>query len=536
MGLAVLALPTLIVSFDVFAMLLALPQMSADLGASSTQQLWIMDMYGFMVGGFLVTMGTLGDRIGRRKLLLIGAAVFGAASLMAAFSTSPEMLIAARALLGISGATLAPSTLALISNMFRDPKQMGMAIGIWAGCFSIGAIVGPIAGGAMLSTFWWGSVFLLGVPVMLILLILGGKLLPEYKAPQAGRLDLPSVALSLTAVLPFIYGLKEIARQGPSPLPLTAILLGLALGTVFVRRQRSLQDPLLDLRLFGNAPLSAALLSMLFYSALTGTTMLFITQYFQSVDGMSPLAAGLGLLPGMAGSILSITVSPMLARRIRPAFLIAGGLALVVAGFVVLLRADADSGTAYLIVGWALNGLGGGPLMALGTGLVIGSATPEKAGSAASLSQTSNEFGYGLGIAVVGTVGTAVYRDRVSDALPSDLPGAAADAARESVAGAVAVSDGLPEPLAAHVLTAAREAFTGGMLTVVGISVVLLAAVALLIAVVLRHVPVLGAPAAGGPGADTGEDGPGPRTPAETAAGGETETAAERAVTAPLAG
>ncbi|MFB7468455.1 MFS transporter [Streptomyces sp. NPDC056224] len=516
LGLAVLALPTLLVSFDVFAMLLALPQLSADLGASSTQQLWIMDMYGFMVGGFLVTMGTLGDRIGRRKLLLIGAAVFGAASLMAAFSTSPEMLIAARALLGISGATLAPSTLALISNMFRDPKQMSMAIGIWAGCFSIGAIVGPIAGGAMLSTFWWGSVFLLGVPAMALLLLLGPVVLPEYKAPQAGRLDLPSVALSLAAVLPFIYGLKTVAKEGWEPLPTGAAVLGLLLGAVFVRRQRRLASPLLDLRLFGNAPLSAALVSMLFYSALTGTTMLFITQYFQSVDSMSPLAAGLGLLPGMAASILSITVSPMLARRIRPAFLIAGGLALVVAGFVVLLRAEADSGTAYLVVGWALNGLGGGPLMALGTNLVVGSAPPERAGSAASLSQTSNEFGYGLGIAVVGTVGTAIYRDRVSGALPADLPAAAAEAARESVAGAVSASSGLTGPLATDLLAAAREAFTAGMLTVVGISVVLLAAVALLVAVVLRHVPVLGAPAAGGPDADAGQDGNGPQAPAES--------------------
>ncbi|OKK14274.1 MFS transporter [Streptomyces sp. CB00455] len=515
MGLAILALPTLLVSFDVFAMLLALPQMSTDLGASSTQQLWIMDMYGFMVGGFLVTMGTLGDRIGRRKLLLIGAAVFGAASLLAAFSTSPEMLIAARALLGISGATLAPSTLALISNMFRDPKQMGMAIGIWAGCFSIGAIVGPIAGGAMLSTFWWGSVFLLGVPAMAVLLLLGPALLPEYKAPQAGRLDLPSVALSLAAVLPFIYGLKTVAKEGWEPLPTAAAVLGLAFGTVFVRRQRRLESPLLDLRLFGNAPLSAALVSMLFYSALTGTTMLFVTQYFQSVDGMSPLAAGLGLLPGMAASILSITVSPVLARRIRPAYVIAGGLALVVAGFVVLLQAEAGSGTVWLIVGWALNGLGGGPLMALGTNLVVGSAPPERAGSAASLSQTSNEFGYGLGIAVVGTVGTTVYRDQISENLPAGLPSAAADAARESVAGAVSAAGGLAEPLASKLVAMAGEAFTGAMLTVVGVSVVLLAAVAVLVAVVLRHVPVLGAQAAAGPEADAGQDAAGPQAAAE---------------------
>ncbi|WP_311137776.1 MFS transporter [Streptomyces sp. I6] len=492
MGLAILTLPTLLVSFDVFAMLLALPQLSSDLGASSTQQLWIMDIYGFMVGGFLVTMGTLGDRIGRRRLLLIGAVVFGLASLLAAFSTTPEMLIAARTLLGISGATLAPSTLALISNMFRDPKQMGTAIGIWAGSFSIGAIVGPIAGGALLNHFWWGSVFLIGVPVMILLLILGPTLLPEYKAPDAGRLDLPSVALSLAAVLPFIYGLKEAARQGPEPLPLTALITGILIGILFVRRQKTLKDPLLDLTLFGDASFSTALVSMLFYSMLTGTTMLFLTQYFQAVDGMTPLAAGLGLLPGMAGSIVGITLAPVLARRIRPAYLIAGGLAVVVVGFVLLFQADAASGTAWLIVGWTLNGLGGGPLVSLGTNLVVGSAPPEKAGSAASLSQTSNEFGYGLGIAVVGTLGTAVYRHEMAGALPAGLPAGVADAARESVAGAVAAASTLPEGLAARVLGPAAEAFTTGMHTVVALTAVLLAGLAVLVARVLRHVPPLG--------------------------------------------
>ncbi|MFF0430228.1 MFS transporter [Streptomyces sp. NPDC004520] len=494
MGLAILALPTLLVSFDVFAMLLALPQLSSDLGASSTQQLWIMDMYGFMVGGFLVTMGTLGDRIGRRKLLLIGATVFGLASLLAAFATTPGTLIAARALLGIAGATLAPSTLALISNMFRDPKQMGMAIGVWAGCFSVGAIVGPIVGGALLDHFWWGSVFLIGAPVMVLLLVLGPVLLPEYKAPQAGRLDLPSVALSLAAVLPFIYGLKETARQGLHPLPAAALLAGLVLGVLFVRRQRSLADPLLDLRLFGAAPFRTALVGMLFYSMLTGTAMLFLTQYFQAVEGMSPLAAGLGLLPGMAGSIAGITVSPVLARRVRPAYLIAGGLALVVCGFLLMLRSGPDGGAAWLVAGWTLNGLGGGPLVSLGTNLVVGSVPPEKAGAAASLSQTGNEFGYGLGIAVVGTLGTAVYRYGVSDGLPAGLSAAAADRAREGIAGAVSASRALPEELAARLLDSASRAFTDGLHTVVGLTAVVLAGVAVLVARVLRHVPPLGAP------------------------------------------
>ncbi|MCI0384731.1 MFS transporter [Streptomyces sp. CNQ085] len=494
MGLAILALTATLVSFDVFVLLLALPQLSSDLGASSTEQLWIMDMYGFMVGGFLITMGTLGDRIGRRRLLLVGAAVFGLASLLAAFAPTPEILIAARVLLGISGATLAPSSLALISNMFRDPKQMGVAIGIWAGGFSVGAIVGPIAGGVLLNHFWWGSAFLIGVPVMALLLALGPVLLPEYKAPQAGRLDLPSVALSLAAVLPFVYGLKETARQGLAPLPLLALVAGILVGVLFVRRQKTLRDPLLDLRLFGDTSFSTAVVSMLLYSMLTGTAMLFITQYFQAVEGMTPLASGLGLLPGMAASIAGITVSPILARRIRPAYLIAGGLALVVTGFVLMLGAEPGSGTVWLVVGWTLNGLGGGPLVSLGTNLVVGSAPPEKAGAAGSISQTGNEFGYGLGIAVVGTLGTAVYRHVVAGTLPAGLPASAVDSARESVAGAASAVRTLPEGLAAGLSDAASKAYVTGLHTVVGLTAVLLTGVAVLIAVVLRHVPPLGAP------------------------------------------
>jgi DHA2 family multidrug resistance protein-like MFS transporter len=409
-GLAVLALPTLLVSLDVFVLVLALPKLAADLHADSTEQLWIMDTYGFMVAGFMVTMGTLGDRIGRRKLLLIGATAFGLASVLAAFSTTAAMLIAARAVLGIAGATLAPSTLALIGTMFTDARQRASAIGIWAGCFTVGAIIGPMVGGVLLEHFWWGSVFLLGVPAMVLLLVIGPKLLPEYRDETAGRLDLPSVALSLAAILPGVYGVKELARDGVHPLPLAALVVGGIVGYVFVKRQRSLDEPLIDFGLFAAKAFRTTLAGMLLFSMLGGTTMLFVAQFFQIAQRLSPVGAALGLLPGMVASTISFLVAPVLARRFRPGALIAGGVALAALGMVVLVFVDASAGPVWPALGFAVTSLGVGPMVALGTDLVVGSVPPRKAGAAASLAQTVNEFGYSLGLATVGTLGNAVVR------------------------------------------------------------------------------------------------------------------------------
>ncbi|WP_328446781.1 MFS transporter [Amycolatopsis sp. NBC_00438] len=407
-GLAVLALPTLLVSLDVFVLVLALPKLAVSLHADGTEQLWIMDTYGFMVAGFMVTMGTLGDRIGRRKLLLVGATAFGLASVAAAFSTSAAMLIAARAVLGIAGATLAPSILALIGTMFTDARQRASAIGIWAGCFTVGAIIGPMVGGFLLEHFWWGSVFLLGVPAMVLLLVIGPKLLPEYRDETAGRLDLPSVGLSLAAILPVVYGVKELARDGVHPLPVTALVAGIAVGYVFVTRQRTLDEPLLDLRLFAGKAFRTALGGMLLFSMLGGTTMLFVAQFFQLSLHLSPVGAALGLLPGMAASTVSFLAAPVLARRFPTGTLIAGGVALAALGMVVL--AFADAGPVWPAIRFAVTSLGVGPMVALGTDLVIGSVPPRKAGAAASLAQTVNEFGYALGMATVGTLGNAIVR------------------------------------------------------------------------------------------------------------------------------
>ncbi len=494
-ALAVLALPTLAVSIDVYVLLLALPHLTADLGASSIEQLWITDIYGFLLAGFLITMGTLGDRVGRRRLLLIGAAAFGGVSVVAAYAPSPAMLIGARAVLGVAGAVLAPSTMSLIRILFRDPKQMGLAIGIWGLCFSAGAVIGPVVGGAMLTHFWWGSVFLLGVPAMVLLLAVGPVLLPEYRDPNAGKLDLTSVALSLAAVLPAIYGLKELSKNGWQVLPVAGIVIGIAFAVVFVRRQRRLEHPLLDLRLFASRSFSTALGGMMFCTLLMGAIMLFITQDLQLVEGLSPFGAGLWMMPAVAANALSFIVSPILARRFRPASVIGTGLVISVSGLIVLTQTDTTSGPTTLATGYALILLGAGPLVTLSIYLIMASAPPERAGSAAAVNETSGQFGFAFGLAALGSIGAAVYDSQFTP--PSQIPVHAADAARESLADAVVAARDLPADLAGALLAPAREAFVSGLHLIAAMSAAILAVVAVLIVRLLRAVPPTGARPAG---------------------------------------
>lgn len=490
-GLAVLILPTLLVSIDVSVMLLALPHITAALGAGSIQSLWIMDIYGFMLAGFMITMGTLGDRIGRRKILMIGASAFGCASLLAAFSTSATMLIASRALLGVAGATLTPSTLALISNMFRDHKQRSFAIGLWLIGFMGGMVVGPVVGGAMLEHFWWGSVFLLGVPVMAVLLVTAPLMLPEYRDDGAGRIDLASVALSLATIFPVVYGLKEVAKHGLQPGPLTAVVVGVAFGAAFVARQRRLESPLLDLRLFRSSTFNTAAAGM-FGLTLTGGIMLFITQYLQLVVGLSPLRAGLWMLPGTAASLVGFLVSPLLARRIKPSHLIAVGLTITTAGLLALSRLDASSSLALLAVCFAAFNLGAAPLVSLGTDLVVGSAPPTKAGAAAATSETSAELGFGLGIATLGSIGTYIYRARAGDLTVEGLSGTALALARDTLAGALVAAESLEAGAAAGLVAGARGAFMAGFQFVSVLSAAVIATLALLVVIRLRHILPIG--------------------------------------------
>jgi DHA2 family multidrug resistance protein-like MFS transporter len=487
-GLAVLALPTLLLSVDVSVLYLALPHLSEDLGASGIQQLWIMDIYGFMLAGLLVTMGTLGDRMGRRKLLLIGAAAFSAASVVAAFSRSAEMLIAARATLGIAGATLMPSTLALISNMFQVPRQRSLAIAVWMNCFLVGMAIAPLLGGLLLQHFWWGAAFLLGVPVMGLLLVTAPVLLPEYKDPQGGPLELTSVGLFLAAILPVTYGIKELARDGWHVTPLVAIAAGGAMGVAFVRRQRRVPYPLLDLRLYANPAFSATLVILLLAAIVMGGLGMLVPQYLQLVEGLSPLDAGLWMVPQIVAMMVSSLMTPVFIRRVTPATVMTVGLTLASIGCVLLTQVDSVDGRSLLVLGFVVTTLGLAPTGVLGTELVVSSAPPEKAGSAASNSETSSELGIALGVATLGSLVTTVYRHQLAGHVSTGLSPAVADRARESLVGALSAAEALPEPLRAALLGQAREAFTQGLNTAASISAVIFLGAAVLTGVMLRHV------------------------------------------------
>jgi DHA2 family multidrug resistance protein-like MFS transporter len=486
LGLAVIALPCLLYAMDLTVLNLALPRISADLRPSSAKLLWIVDIYGFFVAGLLVTMGNLGDRIGRRRLLLIGAAAFGVASVAASMSRSAGMLIAARAVLGIAGATLAPSTLALIRNMFHDPRQRTAAIGVWISSYSVGGAIGPVLGGVMLQYFRWGSLFLLGVPVMVLLLIVGPLVLPEHRDPAARRLDLLSAALSLAAVLAVIFAMKMFAQQGFGWLPLISACLGLVLGGLFVARQRRLADPLIDLGLFRVRAFGVALATYLLATLVTFGSYVMVGQYLQLVLGLSPLAAGVWMLPWSASYVLGSFLAPALARRFRPAVVMSGGLFLAACGFAAAMH-FASVGIEALVVCSTIYSLGMSPVFTLSTDIIVGAAPPERAGAAAAISETSSELGGALGIAVLGSIATAVYRASLGRAALVDVPSHVRAMALETLGGASSAAALLPADAArAALLGAARASFTGALEVTLMICAILSIVTAVVAAAALR--------------------------------------------------
>jgi DHA2 family multidrug resistance protein-like MFS transporter len=477
-GLAIIALPCMVYAMDLTVLNLALPAISAELDPSASQLLWIVDVYGFLVAGFLITMGTLGDRIGRRRLLLIGAAAFALASVIAAFSRSAEMLIAMRALLGVAGATLAPSTMSLIRNMFHDEHQRQFAIGVWIAAFSVGGAIGPLVGGLLLQWWWWGAAFLAAVPVMVLLLVLGPKLLPEYRDPDAGALDPLSMVQSLFAVLAVVYGLKRIAEYGTDVRGIAVLLVGLALGVLFVRRQKHLAYPFLDVTLFRRPAFSAAIVAY----ALAGLSMMgvyiFMTQYLQLVLGLTPLQAGIATVPWSLCFTVGSLLAPRLARHWGARRVMVRGLLLAAAGFGITALVVPPYGLWILIAGMLAMSLGMAPVFTVGNELIITTAPAERAGAASALAETSAELSGALGIAVLGSLGMLAYRLWLDPVLPATLAGADTTRALSTLGGAVEVGGELGGAAGAAVVDTARHAFTDAMraIAVFGMAMMLVAA------------------------------------------------------------
>ncbi|MDH6279695.1 MFS transporter [Prescottella agglutinans] len=484
LGLVVLAFAVLLISVDATVLDLALPFISEDLEPSSTQLLWIIDVYSFVLAGLLVTMGTLGDRIGRRRLLLIGAAGFGLASLVAAWSASPEMLIAARVLQGVSGATLMPATLGLIRTMFVDPRQRTTAIGVWGAMAGGGAAAGPLIGGWLLEHYWWGSVFLINIPVMIGLIALGPLVIPESKNPEPGRFDLISAALSMLAMVPMVYAVKETAVHGPS-WALTAIgIVGLIAGWIFIRRQRVLDDPMLDLSLFARPAFSTAVLTNLLSIFALAGVLFFGSQYLQLVLGYRPLEAGLLMLPGTLVSAFASLAAAWLVRRWEPSRVLSVGLVIAAFGAVAMIALQTDSGPQAFVVGFLLAGAGIGVALTLTNDLVVGAVEPERAGAASAVSETAYELGVALGVAILGSVVLAIYRGGLDvSALTADQ----AHIAQGTLGGAIDVSHSLPANEAAAFVETAQSAFVDGMHIAAGATAVVLLATAILVARMLRQ-------------------------------------------------
>lgn len=475
LALAVLVLAVLLVAVDATVLGLATPFLSEDLKPSGTQLLWIGDIYSFVIAGLLVSMGSLGDRIGRKKLLLTGAVAFGGVSVLNAYATSPEMMIAARALLGVAGATLMPSTLALIRNIFHDPKERSLAVGIWGAAASAGTAVGPVVGGFLLENFWWGSVFLINLPVMLVLVLVGIKVLPESRDPDPGPWDLPSVGLSLVGVMAVVYAVKEAAANGFHWDNLTAAVVGVLALLWFSRRQLTLDSPLLDMRLFHHRGFSGAVLADLLTILGLSGLVFFLSQFLQLVQGRSPLAAGLIELPAAVGAVATGLAAGYLARKASVRSAVAGGLAAVAVALAGCVWVSASTGVVALGSALFFGGLGAGLAFTVTSDVLLSSVPKEQAGAASAVSETAYELGTALGIALLGSVVTGIYR---GFSIPHGVPAGAVEAAHESLGGAVEAAKTLPHDQGAALLSSAQDAFTHGFQTAAGVGSVVLFATA----------------------------------------------------------
>jgi DHA2 family multidrug resistance protein-like MFS transporter len=497
LGLAAIALPCMLYSMDLTVIDLALPALSQALRPTSAELLWIVDIYGFLLAGSLITMGMLGDRIGRRRLLLMGAAGFGVASILGAFATSAGSLIAARGLLGVAGATIAPSTLSLIRSLFEDARERTFAIGVWATSFSTGAAIGPLVGGLLLQRFYWGSAFLIGVPVVVVLLLVGPVLLPEFRSEQRSSIDWLSSLLSVLGVLPIIYGIKQAALGGSLASSSACVLAGVVACLAFLRRQRALAEPMFDLALLRNAEFATSLAVNTLTLFVTFATFVFLAQFMQQVLGLPVLYAGLYTVPAAGGFIVGSQLAPQLVKRFPVARVIAASLVVAALGLGVLARLGSESTIGWVIAGSVLLALGASPAVTLVTDLVVGHVPPDRAGAASALSETCGELGGALGIAILGTVGSAGYRSSMAASRSVAVP----EQALDTLSGALTVARGMSGRDGSLLVAQARAAFVGGMHEAMLVAVVVAMASAVLVYARLGRSPRVG-PAEALTGAD----------------------------------
>ncbi|MDF0529184.1 MFS transporter [Tsukamurella sp. 8F] len=464
-ALVVLSAAVFLVSMDATVLDIAVPHMTQALDPSATQLLWIVDVYSFVLAALLITAGNLGDRIGRRRILLIGAVGFAAASLIAGMSVSPEMLIAARVVQGIAGATLMPATLALIRSTFADATQRTLAIGVWSAMAAGGAAAGPVIGGWLLEHFFWGSVFVVNVPVAALIVALGPVLVRESRDPAPGRLDPASVALSVLALLPLIYAIKETAAHGFSWIDSVAAVAGVVAGFAFVRRQRQLAVPLIDVGLFGRPAFTVAVLTNLIAVFAVAGLLYFGSQYLQVVHGFGALQSGLVILPAMFANGAAALAAAPLQRRFSVRTVLLGALFLQVAGAVAMV--GVGGGVAAFVVAETLIGVGAGAVLTVTSALVLSAVPEDRAGAASAVTETAYEAGHALGVAILGSVATAVFRAGVD---LRDLPAELAERARETIGAAMQVGAGLGGGAGARVMSTATESFVSGMHVAAGLS------------------------------------------------------------------
>ncbi|MFE9116230.1 MFS transporter [Streptomyces sp. NPDC007172] len=461
--LAILSGSLLLIAMDTTILNVAFPSLVSDLQPSSVQQLWIIDVYALALSGLLVTAGALGDRWGRKRLLLTGFAIFALASLMAVFATAAWQVIAARALLGVGGAAIMPSTLSILRDVFTDARERALAYAVWAAVFGGGMALGPVIGGLLVEQNGWQSAFLINIPVALVIIALGAWILPESRQPREGRWDWWGVGQSVVGMLALAGGIKQLGKGGPAD-PVAWVLLGVAAValTVFVRRQLRLAQPLFHVRLFTNRSFSIAAASIFLGMIALGSALFLVTQWFQYGQGYSPLEAGVRLLPAPLGLVVTSLVTPALMHRLPIRHVIGGGLLLMTAGLALPWLFQQSGPLAYPGVAVALGVLGCGVGIATTAASVtlMASAPKEHVSGAAAVEETCYELGAAMGVAILGSIAAALYRAKLPEL---GLDGAATASVRDSVGEAAHVASSLGGPAGALLLEKASAAFTAGM-------------------------------------------------------------------------